>query len=178
MKPTHDIRDKATGCYIPSRLCDACNKPAGTDPLCDDEVTGGHERPGFILCERKRCSAKLEKLGPEERRAIYEATVAERQGFNPNGRPRRPKGEPTDLNIMVLDDLIYGKNRELAPGGVIYKVDQADLPHLRRIVNAGWLVQVPHLRGHWVLSPKGRDGLEQWREENPRQAAKPNRKRN
>jgi hypothetical protein len=100
MKPTHDIRDKATGRYIPSRLCDACNKPAGTDPLCDDEVTGGHERPGFILCERKRCSAKLEKLGPEERRAIYETTVAERQGFNPNGRPRRPKGEPTELNIF------------------------------------------------------------------------------
>ena len=77
-KTAHTLRDPSTGQYSPSLLCDACNKPAGTDPLCDDKVCEGHQRPGFILCERKRCASRLKGLSPEERRAIYEDTVAKR----------------------------------------------------------------------------------------------------
>lgn len=75
-KPQHDARDQA-GRYRPSSACDACNKPAGTDPLCDDEATGGNQVPGFILCERKRC-LKVQDLPLEARRAHYAATVAAR----------------------------------------------------------------------------------------------------
>ena len=75
-KPAHELRDSA-GRYRRSHLCDACNKPAGTDPLCDEEVTDGNQVPGFILCERKRC-LKVQSLPLEQRRAHYEATVAKR----------------------------------------------------------------------------------------------------
>lgn len=76
-KPTHETRDRS-GRYSPGHLCDACNKPAGTDPLCDDEVTGGDQVPGFILCERKRCAGRLVGLDAEARRALYAAAVAAR----------------------------------------------------------------------------------------------------
>lgn len=77
-KPTHETRDRS-GRYSPGHLCDCCNKPAGTDPLCDDEVTRGDQIPGFILCERKRCEAKRDALDVEGRRALYAAAVAARE---------------------------------------------------------------------------------------------------
>ena len=73
----HEIRD-SRGRYAPTALCDCCNRPAGNDPLCDDEVTGGDQVPGFVLCERKRCEAKRDALDVEARRALYAAAVAAR----------------------------------------------------------------------------------------------------
>ena len=132
--------------------------------MCDEEVTEGHDLPGFTLCDRKRCMARLEGLEAEERRAIYEATVAQRGGASPNGRPRRPKGELTDLNIFVLNEYMHGREAVNAPSGVITRVPTTDHPHLKRLVEAGWLVPTPAVRGGVVLSPLGRDGLAAWRE--------------
>jgi len=80
-----------------------------------------------------------------------------------NGKSRKPRGEPTDLNIEVLNDYLYGRQAHLAPGGVLERVQPTDSSHLRRLIDAKWLVPFPGSRGRWVLSPLGRDGLFEWR---------------
>jgi hypothetical protein len=80
----------------------------------------------------------------------------------------RVKGEPTDTNIYVLDRYIYGSDAVNAPHGVITQVEVTSLPHLRRLIKAGWLVATPAVPGGVVLSPLGRDGLASWRERSPR----------
>lgn len=66
----HVAKDQA-GRYKASALCDGCNKPVGTNYYTDDDVCGGSDGPGFFMCERKRCAAKLEGLTVEQREAIY-----------------------------------------------------------------------------------------------------------
>lgn len=54
-------------------------KPCHTDPLCDDEVTGGQEVPGFILCERAACLATHQDLPVEARRELFNRTCSARR---------------------------------------------------------------------------------------------------
>jgi len=71
-KPRHRKREKAGGRYASSLPCDACGKPAGTDPLSDDEVmeaTGSSL--GLVLCDRKTCEKKRDALGVAERASLY-----------------------------------------------------------------------------------------------------------
>ncbi len=72
----HETRARGTGRYLASPRCDGCGKPVGTAYYTDDEVCGGSDGPGFYVCERKRCAAKLTGLSVEARRAIYVATRA------------------------------------------------------------------------------------------------------
>jgi hypothetical protein len=67
----HLLRDWKTKRFRASPKCDGCGKPVGTAFFTDEEVCGGSDGPGFYLCERKRCVAKLEKLDVEQRRAIF-----------------------------------------------------------------------------------------------------------
>lgn len=123
-KPAHTLRD-LTGRYSRTLLCDACNKPAGTDPLCDDEVCHGDQTPGFTLCERKRCRARLENLSPEERLAIYEETVAKR-----NGRPAVARRNADGWNTAVEEKIAASLDELLAVSD--------DLLSKRRIIYQAW----------------------------------------
>jgi hypothetical protein len=78
----------------------------------------------------------------------------------------KKKGQPTSLNISVLNDYIFGKERDQAPGGVIGLVHPTDTSHLRRLIDAKWLVPFPGERGRWVVSQVGLEGLADWREAN------------
>jgi hypothetical protein len=62
----------ADGRYETKTPCDACGKPVTGAHLTDDEVCGGSDGPGFYLCSRKRCAAKIPD-GLEDRRAYYTA---------------------------------------------------------------------------------------------------------
>lgn len=69
--------------------------------------------------------------------------------------------KPTSLNMWVL-----AREVDESPDGVIRKVSATSLPHLRRMIDAQWLV--PHSRPDkktvwWHLSDKGKEGLEQYR---------------
>lgn len=75
-KPIHDER-ASSGRYSKSPTCDCCGLPVGTDPVCDEEVCGSTDGPGFFLCERRTCEAKRSNLSVEGRRALYQAV---RQG--------------------------------------------------------------------------------------------------
>ena len=79
MKLQHDKRDRQSGRYVSSRPCDCCGKPVGTEPLCDEEVCGANDGPGFYLCERSRCSNKRDSLDVEARRALYTAQRAKNE---------------------------------------------------------------------------------------------------
>lgn len=64
------------GKYTRSSPCDACGKPTNeATRATDDEVCQGTDNPGFYLCDRKRCHAKIPD-GLEERRAYYNAQRA------------------------------------------------------------------------------------------------------
>jgi hypothetical protein len=66
----------SNGKYVRSSPCDACGKPTNeATRATDDEVCGGSDGPGFYLCDRKRCQAKVPD-GVEERRAYYTAQRA------------------------------------------------------------------------------------------------------
>lgn len=68
------------------------------------------------------------------------------------------KGTPTDLNMYVFD-------RELsAGGGVISEIPSTSLPHMRRILAAGYIEQAPGAkRGVWVATDAGIAALERYR---------------
>lgn len=68
------------GRYVASPLCDGCNKPVGTNWYTDAEVCGGGDGPGFFVCERARCSKKLEGLDVPARLAHYTANRLGRKG--------------------------------------------------------------------------------------------------
>lgn len=72
----HNDRSR-DGRYRASPLCDACNRPVGTNWDTDDEACDGGDGPGFYLCERVRCTAKRD-LPLEQRRALYAASVSAR----------------------------------------------------------------------------------------------------
>ena len=64
------------GRYVRSSPCDACGKPTNeAHRATDDEVCQGSDDPGFFLCDRKRCQAKIPD-GLEARRAYYNAQRA------------------------------------------------------------------------------------------------------
>jgi hypothetical protein len=75
----HDARDHKSGRYESTPKCDGCNKPIGTNYFTDSDVCGGTDGPGFYVCDRARCQKKLEGLGVEERRAVYEAMRQNRE---------------------------------------------------------------------------------------------------
>ena len=79
----HDAREARGGRFVSTPPCDACGKPTGADYMTDSEVCGDSDGPGFFICNRSRCSAKCEKLGVEERRALYTATRASSRRDNP-----------------------------------------------------------------------------------------------
>jgi hypothetical protein len=70
--PRHDERDHATGRFAASSPCEACGKPAGADYMSDPE-TLAVSALGLILCERKRCEARRDRLTLEQRLALYAA---------------------------------------------------------------------------------------------------------
>lgn len=59
------------GKYAKSIACDGCGKPCKDDHMTDEEACGGSDGPGFFLCHRKRCVAKLELMTPACRKAHY-----------------------------------------------------------------------------------------------------------
>jgi hypothetical protein len=60
------------GKYVKADPCDGCGKPTNeATRMTDDEVCGGSDGPGFFICDRKRCSAKLEPMTVEQRREHY-----------------------------------------------------------------------------------------------------------
>ena len=69
-KPRHTKRN-ASGHFVNSPPCDGCGKPAGTDPMTDEEVCGYSDGPGFNICDRKKCRWTLSRMSVEERRALY-----------------------------------------------------------------------------------------------------------
>ncbi len=72
-------------------------------------------------------------------------------------KPKKPI-VPTDLNMWVFDKLV------VAGGGIIEKMDSVDIPHMRRILDAGYLMQAPGAkRGVWMASPEGTAALLEWR---------------
>lgn len=73
---------------------------------------------------------------------------------------RPSKGTPTDLNMYVFDqELTKG-------GGIIHQMEVTAIPHMRRIINAGYVEPVPGAkRGVWRASPLGIEALMQWRAE-------------
>ena len=70
--------------------------------------------------------------------------------------PRPTKGEPTDLNLWALNDVLE------KGGGVIGLMAPTDIPHVRRCLKAGLLE--PAGPKQWKLSPKGEEVLGAWRE--------------
>lgn len=55
-----DRRRDSKGRYAEEHKCHACGKPAPMYDYCtDDELLGGSDGPGFIICRRKRCEAKI-----------------------------------------------------------------------------------------------------------------------
>jgi hypothetical protein len=73
---------------------------------------------------------------------------------------RPSKGTPTSLNMYVFDqELTKG-------GGIIHQMEVTAIPHMRRIINAGYVEPVPGAkRGVWRASPLGIEALMQWRAE-------------
>ena len=66
---------------------------------------------------------------------------------------RRPV-VPTAMNISALRDEL-----RKSPDGIIREVPPTSAPHLRRIIQAGWLEEVPGQKKRWRLSETGRRGL-------------------
>jgi hypothetical protein len=66
----HDKRDRS-GRYATGHICDGCGKPTGADYCTDADVCGAGDGPGFFVCERKACMARLELLDVEARRRLY-----------------------------------------------------------------------------------------------------------
>ncbi len=77
-------------------------------------------------------------------------------------QPRPPKGTPTDTNKFALWDYFYGQRKHLAPDGVITRVETTDVPHLKRMVGAGWLVRHPTIKNGWILSAWGKKLLHEY----------------
>lgn len=94
---------KADGRYGKHPACDACGKPA-LDYCTDDDVCQGSDGPGFVVCERKRCLARVEKVNAgrswtdaaaiEARRALYTRQRAENETALEAGR--NPKSVPLE----------------------------------------------------------------------------------
>lgn len=64
-------REKS-GRYAHWQKCDGCGKPVKPgEHHTDDEVCGATDGPGFYLCDRKRCVARLESLDVNARRELY-----------------------------------------------------------------------------------------------------------
>jgi hypothetical protein len=70
---------------------------------------------------------------------------------------RAPKGTPTDTNLYALDSVL----RE-SPDGVIRRMAPTDIPHVKRVLAAGYLEPAGG-RGEWKLTPTGKAALEDWR---------------
>lgn len=68
-------RDRA-GRYSHKPPCDGCGRPCTGEHYTDEAVCGGTDGPGFYVCERKSCAAKLEPMTVEERREHYTAQRA------------------------------------------------------------------------------------------------------
>lgn len=66
----HNDRDQ-TGRYKNTHACDGCTLPVGADHMTDEEVCGGSDGPGWYICHRRRCAAKLDGLSVEQRREVY-----------------------------------------------------------------------------------------------------------
>lgn len=66
----HNDRN-AAGKYKSTPLCDACNKPVGTNYYTDEQACGNSDGPGFYLCERALCKMIRDGLDVEGRRELY-----------------------------------------------------------------------------------------------------------
>lgn len=73
----HAAREATGGRFTRGYSCDYCGKSIGRDAAgainhyTDDDVCGGSDGPGFMLCGRVRCCREREALSVEERRAAY-----------------------------------------------------------------------------------------------------------
>jgi len=71
-------------------------------------------------------------------------------------RRRAAAGEPTDLNLRVLQQILNDND-----GVVPLRVEQVDYPHLKRCLNAGMLEQTER-GGPLVLTMLGKSMLNAW----------------
>lgn len=88
----------ADGRYKKHPPCECCGKPA-LDYCTDEAVCGGDQKPGFVVCERKRCHKRAVKAGGGHdwfderavagRRALYERQDAENRAALAEGRNPR-----------------------------------------------------------------------------------------
>lgn len=96
------------GRYVRSVPCDACGKPTNeATRATDDEVCGGSDAPGFYLCDRKRCGARI-PADAEERRAYYAAQRALNDAAQrpcSESFPRRRSGEGVFRAGICADDV-------------------------------------------------------------------------
>jgi len=69
----HGERDRRGARFVKAPSCDACGKSIGKDRCTDGEVCGGGDGPGFYICSRVRCAARLNDLTVEQRRTLYTA---------------------------------------------------------------------------------------------------------
>lgn len=85
-------------------LCDACGKSvADGEHATDDEVCGGSDGPGFILCGRRECGSRIGQTSVKARRAIY----TRQRAANEEARKvfcwfayERDGKDPTDAHII------------------------------------------------------------------------------
>lgn len=67
----------SNGRYRDAAPCDGCGKPTNeATRMTDEEACGGSDGPGFYLCDRAACVAKLEAMTKEQRFAHYGAQRA------------------------------------------------------------------------------------------------------
>jgi hypothetical protein len=86
MGTVNERKRDAGGRFANEHLCDGCNRPAPMHDYCtDEEVCGVGDGPGFVICRRKRCAAKLHKLTVAERAALYAANRAARKASGAAG---------------------------------------------------------------------------------------------
>lgn len=63
-EPETGVGRARSGRFAELPRCDACGKPV-SEHFTEDRVCGGSDGPGFYVCGRKRCAARLEKAEAE-----------------------------------------------------------------------------------------------------------------
>ena len=78
-------RPRRNGKYAKHPACDGCGKPA-LDYCSDGDTCNDAGNYGLVICDRKRCTARLDGLDIPARVAIYKAQRAENELAESEGR--------------------------------------------------------------------------------------------